>query len=57
MSRSIDADSEKAIELCPLFIEYAKRRISRPGKSSGLLEDPLEHRLGVQLRNQLAAHP
>jgi hypothetical protein len=48
------AERDETFEVGALLIEHTKGRVPRAGESSSLLENLLEHRLGVQLRYELA---
>ena len=53
--RVVDAEREKPFELGSGFVQHAQRGISRPGDFTCLVEDPLQHGLGVVLGHQLPA--
>ena len=53
----VDAEREEAFELGSGFVQHAQRGISRPGDFTCLVEDPLQHGLGVVLGHQLPANP
>ena len=52
----VDPDREEALELPPRVVEHAERRIPGTGDLASLLEDAVEHRLGVVLGNQCPTH-
>ena len=51
----VDAGGQEALELLAALVEHADRRVARAGELARDLEQPLEHRLGVELGDQRAA--
>ena len=50
----VDPDGQEALELLAALVEDADRRVARAGQLTGDLEQPFEHRLGVELGDQRA---
>src|SRR5512132_728861 len=50
----VDAAREEAGELAALLVEDAERDVARPGEVGRGLQEPVEHRLEVQLGQQAA---
>ena len=48
----VDAGGQELVELCPLVVEHAERRVARPCELACGLEHPVEHDRQVEVGDQ-----